>query len=221
MAVFERSSKLMYLNPEPGWDDEIVQSATSSTHHSPYSYSGSGSGTTHGSHASSSGDHDHHSAGGDYSSPASATGAGSSQAGMGDRLAWTRTPMIRTPKAYGEVVLALQRIEDDLPPNRRTKWDEWDGNAEEWQFAGDSSRREVFLLVSAERLGFSFAGSTMSVGAILRQSSMGMDNRLISAFHPGLFLDVRFRRLLVERPQPSCCQCSTKTMSSGEIRGGV
>jgi len=63
-------------------------------------------------------------------------------------MPWTRTPQIRTPKAYAEVTLALTRVEEDLPPTRRTNWEVWDGSVDEWQFAGDSGRREVFLLVS-------------------------------------------------------------------------
>ena len=138
MAIFERASKLAYLKPERGWDDHFPPSGQSSSYASPYS------GNTGASQTSTDGvsSYERYSTRPEYASPTSSGSPG------GGTMPWTRTPQIRTPKAYAEVTLALTRVEEDLPPTRRTNWEVWDGSVDEWQFAGDSGRREVFLLVS-------------------------------------------------------------------------
>lgn len=58
-----------------------------------------------------------------------------------------RTASVRTPKAYQEVYDALTRIEGDMAPERRTKWEIWDGDVQDWHFTG-KNRRELAVLVS-------------------------------------------------------------------------
>jgi hypothetical protein len=59
--------------------------------------------------------------------PAGFTSTGSPASGNPKNKSWTRTARIRTPKAFEEVHLALMRLEADLPPERRTNWEVWDG----------------------------------------------------------------------------------------------
>lgn len=60
--------------------------------------------------------------GGNGSSPANSSGSVPARS-----KAWTRTARIRNPKAYEECRMALLRLEADLPPERRTNWEVWDG----------------------------------------------------------------------------------------------
>jgi hypothetical protein len=62
-----------------------------------------------------------------------------------------RTASVRTPKAYQEILEALGRIEGDMPPERRTRWEEWDGNVQDWHFTG-VHRRELAVLVRLDSL---------------------------------------------------------------------
>lgn len=174
MAIFERASKLVYLPPEPGWDHSIPQSGSSSDAASPYIFNTNPSRTPS----------DRASSYGMYSTRPEQIPPESTEVNFANgKMGWTRTAMIRNPKAYAEIVRALQRIEDDLPPNRRTNWEAWDGNADGWQFAGDSGRREVFLLVSAQR---------DSLAQKLHHAH-GMDvQELNTALCSRLFVDVRF-----------------------------
>ena len=57
-----------------------------------------------------------------------------------------RCAKVRTPKAYQEVYDALKRAEADMPPERRTNWEIWDGNVQDWHF-GSTARRELAVLV--------------------------------------------------------------------------
>jgi hypothetical protein len=61
---------------------------------------------------------------------------------------WKRTARIRTPKAYAEVKGALERIEVDLPVDRRTNWALWDGKVQPWHFATAQRRDMVTSIVS-------------------------------------------------------------------------
>lgn len=70
----------------------------------------------------------------------------SEQVGKG----WMRCAKIRTPKAYQEVYDALMRIEMDMPPERRTNWETWDGNVQDWHF-GSTARRELAVLVGSSK----------------------------------------------------------------------
>ncbi|KAK4686784.1 hypothetical protein P7C73_g3328, partial [Tremellales sp. Uapishka_1] len=47
-----------------------------------------------------------------------------------------RTAQIRCPKAYEEVRQALLRVEADMPAERRTNWEAWDGKVQAWHFSG-------------------------------------------------------------------------------------
>lgn len=58
-----------------------------------------------------------------YSSSGSPAGANANPKSR----SWTRTARIRNPKAYEEVRGALLRLEADLPPERQTNWEVWDG----------------------------------------------------------------------------------------------
>lgn len=57
-----------------------------------------------------------------------------------------RTARVRNPKAYQEIYDALMRIEMDMPPERRTRWEIWDGDVQDWHFTGQN-RRELAVLV--------------------------------------------------------------------------
>lgn len=46
----------------------------------------------------------------------------------------TRTPSIRTPRAFERCRFALTRLESELPPDLRTAWGTWDGMAPQWVF---------------------------------------------------------------------------------------
>lgn len=131
IAILERASKLMYLRPEPGWDRDITTSANPSP--------------------------------GGISSPPYASGGIdeflSFQNDAAERMdpnlkergkGWTRTAKIRTPKAYGEVKRALERVEADLPPERRTDWGMWDGKVQYWHY--EAPKKDVYTLVSNFKL---------------------------------------------------------------------
>lgn len=136
MALLERSAKLIYLKPEPGWRDRARETYGMSP--------GSGSGT----YASPPGWSDEGSS--EYAmvsggnSPANSDHVQNRKPGRG----WMRTARIRTPKAYEEVRQALLRVEEDLPPERRTRWDRWDGKVQDWHFQPHRSKKEIFTLVS-------------------------------------------------------------------------
>ena len=133
LDVLEKSSKLMYLKPEPGLEARTRDASTSV---SPpggideyldwQNYEAvfqNFSPPTNGSSPSGNG--------------------GSAKKGHG----WARTARIRTPKAYEEIYQALLRIEADLPPERRTNWAVWDGKVQDWHYV-QPVRKDVINLVS-------------------------------------------------------------------------
>ncbi|OCF34322.1 hypothetical protein I316_03836 [Kwoniella heveanensis BCC8398] len=130
ISILERSSKLMYLHPEDGWDTAFSTSASASSADSPENPNYSGID--------------------DYLIQQMAFAAGlnpvDSDPSKRPRLkgGWTRTARIRTPKAYEEVKSALLRIEADLPPEWRTNWFVWDGKVQDWHFG--KPRKDLITL---------------------------------------------------------------------------
>lgn len=57
-----------------------------------------------------------------------------------------RTPRLRTPRSYEKYRAALHRLENELPPDRRTAWGVWDGHIGEWIYK--SSDQNAITLVS-------------------------------------------------------------------------
>ncbi|ODN84983.1 hypothetical protein L202_00828 [Cryptococcus amylolentus CBS 6039] len=123
ITILERSSKLMYLTPEAGWDKHLPRhdSNASALFNESMEYLST---PEHGSSYRSS------------DSP-SAKSAQSSRR-------WTKTARIRTPKAYESVKRALLKIEEDLPEMWRTNWLEWDGKVHTWHFQG--ARKDLISL---------------------------------------------------------------------------
>ncbi|WVN87511.1 uncharacterized protein L203_102693 [Cryptococcus depauperatus CBS 7841] len=122
IAILERSSKLMYVSPEPGWDAELDRSRSKST------------GTPEDGHDLS---FNH--------TPLTGTSTnGADESSYRKGKGWTKTAKVRTPKAYQQVKQSLLMIEDDLPEKWRTNWLEWDGKVQEWHFCG--ARKDVVTL---------------------------------------------------------------------------
>jgi hypothetical protein len=147
ICILERASKLMYLKPEPGWQDALHnRSNPSSSGASPASTFGGG---TASGPSVSPGWGDDMISNDQYINiiGGRSTDSRRGSANPQEHKGWTRTAWVRTPKAYEEVLMALRRIENDLPPERRTNWEDWDGNVQDWHFRG-SNRREAFVLVS-------------------------------------------------------------------------
>jgi hypothetical protein len=162
LAILERSSKLMYLKSEPGWQDKLpdhtMVSPPLSTFNSPSDWAEDvisyeqylacfGTSTT---------EKNNH--------PVQVDKA--NRGGKG----WMRCARVRTPKAYAEIYAALKRIEGDLPPEWRTNWEVWDGNVQDWHF-GSTARRELAVLVRRDLWFFDLRAD-------------------LTAFHSGLRLDV-------------------------------
>ena len=57
-----------------------------------------------------------------------------------------RCARVRTPKTYEEIKAALFKVEDDLPPERRTNWAVWDGRVQDWHF--QAAKTDTFTLAS-------------------------------------------------------------------------
>lgn len=151
ICILERASKLMYLKPEPGWQEALHRSNPSSSGASPASTLGSGAAAGGAGASVSPGWGDDMISNDQYINIIGGM-AGESRRGSGnsapqEHKGWTRTAKVRTPKAYEEVLMALRRVENDMPPERRTNWEEWDGNVQDWHFGG-GNKREAFVLVS-------------------------------------------------------------------------
>ncbi|EIW71404.1 hypothetical protein TREMEDRAFT_60335 [Tremella mesenterica DSM 1558] len=121
IALLEKSSKLMYLKPEPGLQERTRDGSCSVSpmggideYLSFQEYNASQATDTHPCE--------------DGKNPSGSQG-------------WTRCARIRTPKAYEEIRLALLRIENDLPPERRTNWEKWDGKVQDWHYS--PSKKDV------------------------------------------------------------------------------
>lgn len=140
LAVLERSSKLMYLKPEPEFEQRIRDQSQSSSA-SPAAAFGSideylfqqNIKITHGPDFLAQ-------MTGQSNSQGQSPGSTASQ-GKG----WQRCAKVRTPKAFEEVRLALMKIEIDLPPERRTDWTIWDGRVQDWHYT--ASRMDNYTLV--------------------------------------------------------------------------
>ncbi len=136
IAILERSSKLMYLKPEAGWQDRLRETMTNS----PESFGGNNTVISPPNWLD-----EYLSV--DWTMEASPerildTGRRGSAAGKG----WMRCAKKRTPKAYDEVRMALLAIEKDLPPERRTDWEVWDGKIQDWHHG--PPKKETSTLVS-------------------------------------------------------------------------
>lgn len=146
LGILERASKLMYLKPEPGWEARLHQSSRHSSLSGSFigaSASGSNSASPM-SHISPSGPIDEYLRAQNY-----AAASGRDPLGVGkadEKKGWMRTARIRNPTAFDEVRLALMRVEEDLPPERRTNWEAWDGIVQPWHYGG--YKRDVVTLVS-------------------------------------------------------------------------
>jgi hypothetical protein len=148
LGILERASKLMYLKPEQGWEAKLHQSSR----HSSLSRSFSGASAS-GSNSASPMSHSHISPSGpidEYLRAQNyAAASGRDPLGVGkadEKKGWMRTARIRNPTAFDEVRLALMRVEEDLPPERRTNWEAWDGIVQPWHYGG--YKRDVVTLVS-------------------------------------------------------------------------
>ncbi|KAK8849759.1 hypothetical protein IAR55_005094 [Kwoniella newhampshirensis] len=122
MTILERSSKLMYLDPEKGWDRSISLSSSRSPPSGIDDYLFSQIFVASAFDSPT---------GENISNPPPRRDS----ADTGNKL-WTKCAKIRTPKAYEEVKQALLRIEDDLPVEWRTNWTVWDGKLQDWHFTG-------------------------------------------------------------------------------------
>lgn len=148
LGILERASKLMYLKPEPGWEAKLHQSSRHSSLSGSFSgasASGSNSASPMSySHISPSGPIDEYLRAQNY-----AAASGQDPLGVGkadEKKGWMRTARIRNPTAFDEVRQALMRVEEDLPPERRTNWEAWDGIVQPWHYGG--YKRDVVTLVS-------------------------------------------------------------------------
>lgn len=123
----------MYLQPEPGWDTNLGMSTSNSNSSSP-------------GISPDQGIDDFLRSQDDMSKCGESVGDGTTTTTTGDR-GWTKTPKIRTPKAYHQVKQALLRVEADLPVERRTNWEVWDGKMGGWHFT-PGRKKEAVTLVS-------------------------------------------------------------------------
>ena len=143
MSVLERSSKLMYLKPEPSFERllrEQSQSVSPPGIIDEYlSYQNWAASLGWGEGTSSS-----------LSSSSAPSPSASQRKGSLDGKGWMRTAKVRTPHAYEEVRAALLRIEEEMPPERRTNWEVWDGHVQDWHFS--NLRKEFISLVSIDLL---------------------------------------------------------------------
>jgi len=156
ICILERASKLMYIKPELGWQEALAtRSNPPSSGASPASAFGLGTGMGAGGGGSSVSPDwgDDMISNDQYINLIGGMCADSRRGSENppEHKGWTRTARVRTPKAYGEVLMALRRAESDLPPERRTNWEEWDGNVQDWHFGG-TNRRDAYVLVSGSGL---------------------------------------------------------------------
>ena len=135
IAILDRSSKLMYLRPEAGWQDRLREKESVS----PDTFGASISSLSPPNWLDEYLSTDWNMA----SSPQQ--GDESSRRGSTTGPGWLRTSRIRTPQAHEEVKRALLQIEGDLPPDRRTEWGMWDGRVQAWH---ENPKKDVFSLVS-------------------------------------------------------------------------
>ena len=123
MSILDRSSKLMYLPPERNWERWLQESSISpNSQHSITPPAGINPSDGHWAE--------------DFVTPDQYFAIyGTQPAGTpsgGATKGWMRTARVRTPRAYDEVRLALERLELDLPQEFRTNWYAWDGKPPDW-----------------------------------------------------------------------------------------
>jgi hypothetical protein len=132
LAILERASKLIYLKPEPEFEQMLREQSQSASPSGPideYLFYQNVN-LTHGP---------------DFLGKQAGTSADAAGSASSQGKTWMRCARVRTPKAYGEVRLALEKIEMDLPPERRTDWTVWDGRVQGWHF--NSSKMDNYTLV--------------------------------------------------------------------------
>lgn len=149
VALLERAGRLMYARPERGWEvgaRKLASASGLSTGSTPGDNSGRARGRSESVDSGAFGYN-----GASRASPAGAAGWSWDQLGGGAKAQlasqpWTKCARVRTPKAYEDIRQALLRVEEDLPPERRTRWDSWDGQAHAWHLA--EAKKETVTLVS-------------------------------------------------------------------------
>lgn len=152
LSILERASKLMYLPPEPGWDTSFTSFASRS------SRGGGGDGHSAGVAIDDFLRAQNLAAVGQSSTGHSPSGSGigtgfpdSNGSGQSEdevTLGWTKTAKVRTPRAYEQVRQALLQMEADLPSERQTNWEVWDGGLGLWHTV-PGRRKEAVTLVSS------------------------------------------------------------------------
>jgi len=132
LAILERASKLIYLKPEPEFEQMLREQSQSVSPSGPideYLFYQNVN-LTHGP---------------DFLGKQGETGSEAAGNASSQGKTWMRCARIRTPKAYAEVRLALEKIEIDLPIERRTDWGVWDGRVQGWHF--NASKMDNYTLV--------------------------------------------------------------------------
>jgi hypothetical protein len=86
------------------------------------------------------------------------------QMGASTTKSSTRCARLRTPKAYEKVRAALLRLEADLPPDHRVRWDRWDGHVAAWLY--NNPTKEWVTVVSASCVGFHVADIRRSCAGV-------------------------------------------------------
>jgi len=132
LAILERASKLIYLKPEPEFEQMLREQSQSVSPSAPideYLFYQNVN-LTHGA---------------DFLGQQPGTSSAASGNATPQDKTWMRCARVRTPKAYAEVRLALEKIEIDLPAERRTDWTIWDGRVQGWHF--NASKMDNYTLV--------------------------------------------------------------------------
>jgi hypothetical protein len=75
----------------------------------------------------------------------SGTSSTASESASSQGKTWMECARVRTPKAYADIKVALEKIEIDLPVYRRTNWAVWDGRFQGWHF--NASKMDNYTLV--------------------------------------------------------------------------
>ncbi|WWD17595.1 hypothetical protein CI109_102036 [Kwoniella shandongensis] len=132
LAIFDRASKLITLDPEAGFEDRIKQSSSESSPFWPTTTPRS-----------------------DFEEDAQYRAIFRELDGMqatnesprlrGGGKGSMQTARIRTPKAYAQIKDALERLEGDLIPELRTDWYTWDGVTPKW-FALSTNGKDLYNL---------------------------------------------------------------------------
>lgn len=192
IALLEKAGKLMYLRPERGWEAALRQKISTASNGSTPANGQTGHSTSPSNGSGSSNNSDALLSTPD-SSPSTTAWSWDEMTQLDPAqllgMPWTRCAQVRTPKAYEDIKQALLRVEEDMPLERRTNWDVWDGQVQLWHFGG--AKKEIVTQVSTASplLGQRRTGKSLS--GWLRQE-------FFAALHVGLRLDVPVRRLGIQ-----------------------